>query len=120
MTITITLPDELTTQLQSRAQAQHLPLEVVVINILTSALETEAEPDDYPSLEEVVAQIKATPPNPANIHPATESLADLLMNAPEDPDFDLEAWTREWAKVEAEMKAITRANDLAEGRGWPE
>jgi cell pole-organizing protein PopZ len=80
-------------------------------------LEAGAEADDAPTLEEVVAQIKATPPNPAAIHPATASLADLLLDAPEDPDFDLERWTQQWAAVEAEMKAITRANDIAEGRG---
>lgn len=117
MTITITLPDDLATKLKSRADSQHLPLADVAINILMTALEGEAELDDFPTPEEVVAQIKATPPNPANIHPATESLADLLLNAPEDPDFDLESWNRDWARVEAEMKAITRANDLAEGRG---
>jgi hypothetical protein len=60
-----------------------------VTDLLSNALADESE--DYPTLEEVVARIRATPPNPANIHPATESLADLLLNAPEDPDFDLES-----------------------------
>lgn len=70
-----------------------------------------------PELIALVERIKATPPNPAMIHPATASLADLLQNAPEDPDFDLETWTRQWQAVEAEMKAIDRADDIAEGRG---
>jgi hypothetical protein len=47
----------------------------------------------------------------------TITLADLLRDAPEDPDFDLETWTQQWATIEAEMKVITRANDIAEGRG---
>jgi hypothetical protein len=47
--------------------------------------------------------------------PATGLLAEALKNAPHDPDFDLETWTKEWAAVEAEIKAITRANDIAEG-----
>ncbi len=63
-----------------------------------------------------MAEIKATPPNPAAIHPATESLADLLENAPEDPDFELETWTKQWHGVEAEMKARDRTNDISEGR----
>lgn len=70
-----------------------------------------------PELMALVEAIKATPPNPNNIHPATASLADLLQNAPEDPDFDLESWTRQWDAIEAEMKAIDRADDIAEGHG---
>ena len=70
-----------------------------------------------PELVALVERIKATPPNPAAIHPATASLAELLQDAPEDPDFELETWTRQWAAIEAEMKAIDRADDIAEGRG---
>lgn len=115
MTITITLSDKLARDLQYRAEEKKISVDELVADLLSEALANESE--EYPTLEEVVARIKATPPNPANIHPATESLADLLRGAPEDPDFDLEAWTRDWARVEAEMKAIDRANDIAEGRG---
>ena len=116
MTITITLPDELAAKLQAKAETQHLPPEELILNILSSTLELEAESIDYPTPEEVVAKIKAISPNPANIHPASTSLADLLLNGPDDPTFDLEAWNRDWTNVEAEMKAITRTNDIAEGR----
>lgn len=116
MTMTITLPDQLAVKLQAEARQQHLSPDELALNILADALKLEDEADEYPTLEEVVAKIKATPPNPANIHPATQSLADLLRDAPHDPDFDLETWNREWAKVEAEMKAITRADNIAEGR----
>jgi len=75
--------------------------------------------DDGPTLEEVMAKIKATPPNPAAIHHATGSLAEYLAKTNLiDPDFDVEAWNRDWARVEAEMKARDRANDIAEGL-WP-
>ena len=117
MPITITLPDELAAKLQAKAETQQLAPEELILNILSNTLELEEESAYYPTLEEVVSKIKATPPNPAHIHPATESLAELLQNSPDDPTFDLEAWNREWARVEAEMKAITRANDIAEGRG---
>jgi hypothetical protein len=32
-------------------------------------------------------------------------------------DFDLAQWNTDWAAVEAEMRAMTRSDDLAEGRG---
>ncbi len=70
-----------------------------------------------PELVALVERIKATPPNPAAIHPATASLAQLLQNAPEDPDFNLESWTRQWDAIEAEMKVVDRADDIAESRG---
>lgn len=70
-----------------------------------------------PELVALVERIKATPPNPAAIRPATGSLAEALQNAPEDPNFDLKTWTRQWDAIEAEMKAIDRADDIAEGRG---
>jgi hypothetical protein len=101
--------------LKHRAEEKEMSVDDLVIDLLVNALTNELE--DYPSLEEVVARIKASPPNPANIHPATASLAELLLNAPEDPDFDLETWKRDWANVEAEIKAIERANDITEGRG---
>jgi prevent-host-death family protein len=70
-----------------------------------------------PALVALVERIKTTPPNPAAIRPATGSLAEALQNAPEDPDFDLETWTRQWDAIEADIKTIDRADDIAEGRG---
>lgn len=70
-----------------------------------------------PEMMALVAEIKATPPNPTAVRPATGSLAEALQNAPEDPDFDLESWTQQWDAIEAEIKAIDRADDIAEGRG---
>jgi plasmid stability protein len=94
MAITITLPDEIEIQLQRKAQGQHLSVEELALEILGHALETE---EPFPTPEEVVAKIQATPPNPHNIRPAGGSLAGALRNAPDDPDFDLVAWNREWA-----------------------
>lgn len=84
--------------------------------------EQAAEPADLtairsdPALLALTEQIKAEPPDPAACRPATGSLAEALQNAPEDPDFDLDTWTRQWEAVEAEIKAIDRADDIAEGR----
>jgi hypothetical protein len=65
---------------------------------------------------EVVARIQATAPNSSQVRVATANLADVLRAAPSDPCFDLESWNRQWSVVDAEMKALTRANDVAEGR----
>ena len=114
MPTSVVLPDPLTRRLEEKAASQNQSLDEFVLDALEQALEEE---DEEPTLEEVVAKIRATPRDPSRFHPATESLAGILSDAPEDPTFDSEEWNREWAKVEAEMKAITRANDRAEGRG---
>jgi len=114
MAATITLPNEIEIQLQRRAETQRVSVEELALGILGNALETK---ELFPTPEEVVARIQATPPDPHSIRPAGGSLAEALRNAPDNPDFDLAAWNREWAVVQAEMKAMTRANDMAEGRG---
>jgi hypothetical protein len=67
-------------------------------------------------LENIIAEIKKTPQNPANITPASGLLAEHLLNSPEeaDPSFDLEVWEREWDNVEATMKAIEFADQNSE------
>jgi len=113
MAITITLDDGLFAELTDRAKKQQLSVEQLVIRILTEAM-AASEPV---TPREAVARVQATPLNPAQVRLATADLADLLHAAPDDPCFDLESWERQWSDVEAEMKAITRANDIAEGRG---
>ncbi|MCS6909305.1 MAG: hypothetical protein NZM11_01870 [Anaerolineales bacterium] len=57
------------------------------------------------TLEEVIADIRRRGPGVSNMRPATASLAELLQNSPHNADFDLEEWSREWAKIEAEIEA---------------
>jgi hypothetical protein len=57
------------------------------------------------TLEDVVADIKRRGPGIPNVREATAPLADYLLNAPHDPDFNLEEWTREWEKINAEIEA---------------
>lgn len=66
----------------------------------------EDEEDDCPSLEDVLAEIKRTPQNPANILPPSGLLAEHLMSSPFEPDkeFDFIAWNRRWDKIENKMK----------------
>ncbi len=76
----------------------------------------EGELDELPSLAEVMAEIKSSPQNPANIQPASGLLAEHLMNSPEVPDplFDVTKWNREWDEVEAKMKAMEIADQKSE------
>ncbi|HET6386667.1 MAG TPA: hypothetical protein VFJ58_25020 [Armatimonadota bacterium] len=62
-------------------------------------------------------KIRSTPRNPSSIRRASGSLADALRRADDDSDFDLDEWNKQWTAVEAETKALTRSNDIAEGRG---
>jgi len=113
MAITIRLDDDLVAGLENRAKQQQLSVEQFAISILTEAVE---EPESV-TPREAVARIHATAPNPSQVRPAAANLADVLRAAPGDPCFDLESWKRQWSGVEAELKAITRANDVAERRG---
>jgi hypothetical protein len=104
MAITITLEGDLLAQLEDRAQKQQLSVEQLVIRILAGAM---LGPESV-TPQDAVARVQATRPNPAYVRPAIANLADLLRAAREDPCFDFEAWKRQWADIEAEMRAITR------------
>ena len=113
MAITITLDDDLVAGLESRAKEHQFSVEQLAISILTKAVEES----ESVTPREAVTRIQATTPNPTQVRPATANLADVLRAAPGDPCFDLESWKRQWSVVEAGLKATTRANDVAEGRG---
>jgi len=114
MTITITLPPELSARLEHRANKRNVSAEELTLRLLNAALQDQ---DAVPTPEAVVEKIRATPPNPRGLRPATGSLADALRQAPSVADFDLAAWNQAWTTVEAELNALTRANDIAESRG---
>lgn len=131
MEITITLPDFLAAKLQTKAQIRRRPAEEVAVELIDEALGVEPnEIEPFPltlplplSLNEVVARIKSLPPNPANQFDweakrkgLTEYLASSIAAKDPNEKFDEEEWQRNWDAVEAEMKAVTRANDIAEGR----
>jgi hypothetical protein len=119
---TITLPPELADQLARQAQARHRSVESLAIEYLTTALQDDeagsAQPppplDEDPELLALVARIKAMPPNPASIIPAKGNLAEVLRAmAHGEPDQEvLDALDA----AERELRAIDRANDIAEGR----
>lgn len=113
MTFTITMPDEIATQLKRKARQEHRSVEELAVELLSQALEQEKF---WLSPEDVVAKMRALPPNPGGCRSASGSLAEALRQAPEDPDFDLARWEQEWANVETEMRAVTRANATIEGQ----
>ena len=112
MALTIDLDDELVAALENKARIQQLSVEQLAIGILTEAAR------EFESLTplEAVAKVQATPPIPGQIRSATANLADLLSSPDGEPDLDPEVWRRQWSAVEADLKAVTRANDVSEGR----
>ncbi|MEW5987633.1 MAG: hypothetical protein AB1791_13455 [Chloroflexota bacterium] len=112
MSTTIILPDELASALQMKAERRHSRLNEFVVEILSDTINWQKE--SYPTIEEVVAETKALPPNPAMISWASDSLAEWLRNTPDDEPFDPAEWQREWDQVETEMKAIEAADMLAD------
>lgn len=110
MGITLTLPETLSVKLERRAKLRRQSVEHIAFTILDESLD---QSDTERELEALVARIKALPPNPNAIRPATGSLAEYLAQsiASEDPneEFDQEEWQRECDAMEAEMKAAERA-----------
>ena len=116
MTTTITLPDHLVDQLQQQASIRHRSIEALVIEYVEAALNDELVDEDE-SLEALVARIKAMPPNPASIIPAQGNLAEVLRLLEADEDNgDIEAQNAALQAAEEELRAINRADDIAEGR----
>ncbi len=111
MQMTIELPDDLEAPLRRVAQAQHRSAQDVALDILRAGLL-----DNLPELDTIVADIRAAAPNPAALRPARGSLLAALDDAPADNDLDLAAWQDAWTSAEAEMAALSQADDRAEGR----
>lgn len=109
----VILPDQLSDRLQQRAATHSQSLDEFVV----AALERILGEEDALSLEDVVARIQGTGPDLRGYTPPSQSLVSMLADAPQAAPLDVDEWKRAWGHVEAEMKAITRANDQAEGRG---
>ncbi len=123
MTTTITLPDHLASQLQRQALVQRRSVESLVIEYIEARLKETALPTSVASNEmlandaellELVARIKATPPNSVRITPSQGNLAELLaVMVHGEPD---QALLDTLDAAELELRAINRADDIAEGR----
>jgi hypothetical protein len=127
MTVTVTLSENIAERLEAHAAEFHVSLDALVEKLLTDALpvvETNgvhtAADDDLSSLAEVVAMIKATPPNPDALHPATKSvdelIADLQTNPPPDELLTFAEMWPLWQAFEQELKAMDQADAMRDGR----
>jgi predicted transcriptional regulator len=124
MKTTITLPDDLSQQLHQQAVSRKRSAEALAIEYIAAALTEEAATtvevnrparDDDAELLALVARVKAMPPNPQNTIPAKGNLADVLRAmAHGEPDQEvLDALVA----AELELRAMDKADDIAEGRG---
>lgn len=74
---------------------------------------------EYPhlSLEQIVAQIKSTPPNPRQIQRATQSVDETLTKLASDPTTEPHLTTAEWEArwwlIRQDMKEQNQPNDFA-------
>jgi hypothetical protein len=100
------------------------PVRVIlqVAEPVAAAAADQPQPDEQAAdealaaLEETVARIQRLGPNPNNITPASGLLAQHLaeLESEIDPDFDSEAWLREWEILEAQMEADQLAHEAEE------
>ena len=114
MTMTLTIPEELAARLTTMAEQLGTAPERLAVELLTDDV---GEGRFFPALEDVIAEIKASPPDPTAFVPAKESLLEYLRSAvAHEPPIDSEAFDREWARIEADINRRDRVDDSAEGR----
>ena len=130
MSATVTIREPLTERLRRRAQQQHVSLETLVELLLKEALSLPAlaeEKGDHAdhhaaepgaSLEKIVAQIQALPPNPAVMYQGAKVndmnyIAKLLATPPQDT-LTAEEWEQLWPPLERRLKDLNLASDITE------
>jgi len=115
MTLTISLPDEVQAKLEERAKVVKWSVEEMAIHLLDKALSPTSRPGPLElKPEDVVQRILSSPPKPQNIRPAIGSLSHALREGKSEYELNLEEWQKEWAVVEAEMRAIEKADSIAD------
>ena len=92
-------------------------LDSLVATTAEKVAATPMEPDEHlPTLADVVAQIKATPPNPDQIQRATktvdEVLASWVESPAEEPGLTTEEWEENWWTIRQTMKQRDERPDL--------
>ena len=133
MQITLTVSEPIAARLQRQAAQLNVSLDDLALKFFSDGLVAEPvaglspgaaqngqRDDGVSSLQEVVARIQATPPNPAAIVLPTQTIAEMeavwQANAANDSDIAPAEWDRLWAEFEQELKRSDRADDIAEGR----
>lgn len=114
MTTIITLPRHLAEQLESYASARQRSAEALAIEFIEAALVEHEEE----TLEELVARIKKMPRSPQNENIRQGNLAEVLRALEAmDYEVDIDAQNAAFRAAEEELRAMNRADDIAEGRG---
>ncbi|MEM7124763.1 MAG: hypothetical protein AAF702_00465 [Chloroflexota bacterium] len=128
MQITFTLSEPIVNLLQQKADRLNVSFEEFIEKIFRDAAAdlsrenvlASDHDEPLPSLEEVVAMIKATPPNLDAIEPATQTIDEFLVELEADPpepsDITPDEWDKLWAEFELDLKERDLAQDMAEGR----
>jgi hypothetical protein len=105
MEITFTLPESMIVRLEQQADQLNVSLDDLAWKFFNDGLIAESavaipapngDPDDLPSLEEVVACIQTRPPSPNAIIPPTKTLDEIIAyweaNPPDETDLAPEEW----------------------------
>ena len=83
-------------------------LDSLVADEMQTTGELPPQPDEAPMLAQVVAQIKATPPNPNQIQRATKTVDEVLATWEESPTAEprltLDEWEQNWWSIRQEMQ----------------
>ena len=133
MQITLTLSEPIAARLQRQAAQLNVSLDDLALKLFRDGLVAEPVARVSPSaaqngqrdnglssLQEVVARIQATPPNPAAVVLPTQTFEAMeavwQANSASGSDISPEEWDRLWAEFEQELKSSDRADDIAEGR----
>lgn len=133
MQITLTLPASVAVRLEQQATQLNVSLDDLALKFFSdklmaepvaklsrSAAQSGQRANEPSSLQEVVARIQATPPNPAAVVLPTQTIEEVeavwQANAVAGSDIAPEEWDRIWAGFEQELKSSDRADDIAEGR----
>ena len=113
MALTINIPDALSRQLESQANARHVSVDQLAAELLAAGLHQAEVQSAQEELAKLVEKIKAVSPNANILQPARASLRELLSStvepvadADETPPLSPEEWDREWANFEAGEKAL--------------
>jgi len=102
-------------RLQAEAHAKRQSLEAYVLSRLAKDAVPEADVSGDDSLLFLIEQIKATPTPLGMIDPPeNQDVSELLATTKVDPNFDWEAYDKEWSKFEAELKALEKADAEAD------
>jgi len=126
MTVTVTLSDSISERLLKYARKSGLPLDALVEKLVDDALPIADESDsltqnELPSFGDILAEVRAIPPNPSSVTPATKTVDELVATLEADPPSDElmtfeEMWPL-WQTFEEKLKEADEDDALRDRLG---